>query len=125
MEPKHPRINPDRDREKYLFLDDTVVVTLSNGDTITIEKGFKFDGHSVPRFLWCIFPPYDCDVYAALVHDALCSGQFSPFKQYTRKFIDMEYMRFMQEYKATDARSFWMPLGVRVSGFIRYDMRGK
>ena len=128
MEPRHPRINPDRDREKNLFLDDDVVVTLSNGDTLIINKGFKFDGHSVPQILWNLFPPYDYDVYAALVHDYLLSAEFGEEKArrgYKRSFCDSEYDILMQVYKASDFRSFWMPLGVKVWGFLTEGIHGK
>lgn len=38
-------------------------------EDITVPKDFITDGASVPRFLWCIFPPTGRYFYAAVIHD--------------------------------------------------------
>jgi len=46
--------------------------TTRGGRVITVPVGFEFDGGSVPRFLWFLYPPYgsECDE-AFCVHDYL------------------------------------------------------
>ena len=69
LTPTYPIIRPDRTKEFAWYLDEDVEVSLSWGDKLTIKKGYRFDGHSVPRILWTFFPPFGLDIYAALVHD--------------------------------------------------------
>lgn len=124
LEPVYPRILPDRDRYRRYFLDEDVVVTLSNGNKHTIPKGYRFDGHSIPRIFWFWFPAFDADVYAALVHDYLIDMEM--FWRYNRKFQDTEYQLFMEHplYFASKYRRWWFPRVVRIAGFLKYDIWG-
>ena len=125
MQPKYPRINPDRDRQRRFYLCEDVKVTLSDGITIVIEKGYRFDGQTIPFGLRGFFPAFDTDVYAALVHDALLDTEM--FHRYKRSFIDKEYQRFMEmpEYFATRTRRYFFPRIVRFFGYIKRTMWGR
>jgi len=40
---------------------------------IIIEEGFESDGATIPRLLWCVFPPFHPDsLTATFIHDYLC-----------------------------------------------------
>ena len=125
MQPKFPHIAPDRDRTRRFYLCEDVKVTLSDGITIVIEKGYRFDGQTIPFGLRGFFPAFDTDVYAALVHDALLDTEM--FHRYKRSFIDKEYQRFMEmpEYFATRTRRYFFPRIVRFFGYIKRTMWGR
>lgn len=117
-----PLIVPDRDRTRKWYLDEGFTHILHNGDILVIDKGFRFDGHSVPRpFRW-IFPQYDDDILAALIHDFLVDT--SPWHRYNRQFIDDEYYHLMQTYGASWLRRFFMPKAVYFYGFWRFKLWG-
>jgi hypothetical protein len=59
---------PLNKKAHFILLTDIHVI-LSDGEIINIEKGFTFDGSSVPRFLWWAFPPYGNFLFAAVLHD--------------------------------------------------------
>lgn len=124
IEPKYPTIKPDRDRYRRWYLDEDVKVTLHNGHTYTIGKGFRFDAHSVPFIFRIFFRQTDFDVYASLVHDWLVDT--APWHRYNRKFIDTEYKIMMNDktYKVSNLRSYFMPLAVRVYGWLMFDLWG-
>lgn len=44
-------------------------VHLSNGDVITVPKGFETDFSSVPEFLWGVMKPFGDFLLAPIVHD--------------------------------------------------------
>ena len=44
-------------------------VHLSNGDVITIRKGFETDFSSIPEFLWGLMKPFGDFLLAPIVHD--------------------------------------------------------
>ena len=44
-------------------------VHLSNGDVITIPKGFETDFSSIPEFLWSLLKPFGDFLLAPIVHD--------------------------------------------------------
>lgn len=114
------RILRDRDNYRKWYLDEDITHVLHNGDILKINKGYRFDAHSVPRpFRW-VFQQYDGrDILAALVHDYLVDT--APWHRYNRRFIDREYTSLMQLY-ATKHRAFFMPLAVRLYGFLAFDL---
>jgi len=62
---------------------------LSNGKTFWIPKGYRFDGASVPRFLWSLIPRIDDRLLAVLLHD------YMYFSDYLRdKLTDKEAKSF-------------------------------
>lgn len=130
LTPTYPKIVPDRDQFNDWYLDEPVTIHLQNGHILKLDKGFRFDSHSVPFVFRLIFPRYvktDTevnDVYAALVHDALIA--LDHWHRYNRKFEDQEYKRFhdMEEYQISKFRAYWMPLAVRFAGWLKYDIWG-
>ena len=61
---------------KHFVLSQDVKVALEEEAVITIPEGFTFDGSSVPRFLWWLFPSYGDFFFAALLHDYLYQTKF-------------------------------------------------
>lgn len=58
-----------------------LTIKLSNGDIITIPKGFRTDLSSVPNFLWPLLSPYGDFLLAAIIHDYL----------YVKDYISQEF----------------------------------
>lgn len=56
-------------------LNNSMVIELSNGESLMIKAGFMFDMATVPRILWGIFPPYNDGIFAYLLHDFLYMNQ--------------------------------------------------
>lgn len=114
-------IIPDRDKYRNYYLDERITHTLHNGDVLVLDKGYRFDAHSVPLLFRPLFPRYDKDIYAALIHDALID--LSPWHRYNRKFIDTEYKILMGKH-SYGLRKVLMPLAVRLYGFLAFDIWG-
>jgi len=136
MYPKYPRIIPDRDKHRDWYLDEDVLVLLEDGHSLYIEKGYRFDSHSVPRWARLFFPRYikteegmPNDIYASMVHDYLIDTE--PWHRFTRAYIDRQYVQFMHNpyYIITDARAKWMSRAVSLYGYLKYtvwqDYRGE
>lgn len=116
-------IVPDRDRFRRYYLDGDFRVTLTNGDVMKIDKGYRFDAHSVPFLIRLVLPKHSgTDINAALIHDFLIDT--APWHRYNRKFIDDQYTHFMEVYKHSDFRTWIMPHAVRLAGFLRFDLWG-
>lgn len=123
--PQYPRIVPDRDKYRKWYLDEDVRVRLFNGHTFIIPKGYRFDGHSVPKLLRWLFPRHKgLDIYAALLHDYLIDVQM--FLRYTRAFQDTVYTIMMQNplYTSSNFRSVFMPRAVKTFGFLKHTLWG-
>lgn len=52
----------------WVLLED-LKVTLSNGETITVPKGFETDLSSIPEILWGVLKPFGDFIVAPIVHD--------------------------------------------------------
>lgn len=125
MNPKYPRILKDRDNYRRYYLDEDVTISLPEGSSLTVGKGYRFDGHSVPFLFRLFFPKYNSkDIYCALIHDALVD--FESMHRYNRAYIDYVYKMYMNspEYKSNDWRAFWMPCAVSLWGFLRFTLWG-
>jgi hypothetical protein len=117
-----PRIIPDKAKYRRWYLDEDVTHQLHNGHLLHISKGYRFDAHSVPFPFRLLFPKYnEQDIYAALIHDALCD--LAPWHRYPRKFMDKEYTILMQRY-SHGRRKYWMPFAVWLYGWVRYTLWG-
>lgn len=119
MTPTYPRLLPDRDKINDWYLDEDVRVDLPDGTVLLIQKGFRFDSHSVPWWARLVFPRYiktvtgtANDVYAAMIHDYLVATEH--WHRFSRRFVDDTYWLFMQqpEYRLSAMRSKWMPRAV-------------
>jgi hypothetical protein len=63
---------------------------LSNGKTLTVERGFEWDEVSVPYIFQWAFPKSGKYALSALVHDALYYKKYN-----SRKFADDEFKKWM------------------------------
>lgn len=84
---------------KHFELLHSIKIVLSNGEDIVIEKGFRFDGSSVPRCLWWIFPSYGDFFLAALIHDWCYINDYKRIEWGTdraREFADKEMLYWSQ-----------------------------
>ena len=63
------------DKNKFILSKDKTVESL--GYSITVKKGFDFDGASIPKWLWSIYgsPLNGNYVVASLIHDGLYASQ--------------------------------------------------
>lgn len=111
-----PRIIPDRDKVRKWYLDEDVRYTMTTGDVLVIKKGYRFNGHSVPFIFRWLFPMYDVDIYAALIHDFLFDTQ--PWHRFDRKTMDDEYNYLMKQH-SYGLRTKLMPLAVYLAGYIK------
>ena len=84
---------------------------------IHVKPGFKTDGASIPRLLWCFFgSPYDPDIIAeAIAHDALYRGEIVP-----RKTADIAFLRMMEERGVPEKKRRLIYRGVRWFGWITW-----
>lgn len=117
------KIIPDRDKWRRWYLDEDTAFILTNGDVLRIDKGYRFDGHSVPFLFRWLFAEYDTDdIEAALVHDYIIDTM--PWTRYNRKFADTQYKHYMQKLATKKLRRVVMPFCVRLYGFLKYDIWG-
>jgi len=83
----------------------TILIKLSNGKIIQIQKGFTWDLSSVPRFLWSFLPPDGNFIIAALIHDYLYQNWKVMYWLYSmadpRKFADTEMLLWSKEMNGT------------------------
>jgi hypothetical protein len=75
---------------KIRVLTSNVKFLLSDGETLSIKKGFQWDEVSVPYILQWAFPKSGKYAISALVHDAL---YYDVYK--SRKFADDEFKKWM------------------------------
>ena len=102
-------------------------IQLSDGYILKIPKGYVWDGASVPKILWFIFPPIDDGLLGDLIHDKLWEdkqAQFHYFNYNTykaRKFADKERMRWRKAH-AQDKKvfNFISNLVIRLIGGLYY-----
>lgn len=85
--------------ERLFVVEKDILVTLSDGRELLIEKGFETDLSSIPRFLWSIYKPFDVGLLADIIHDKLWVQKLDEIKRYgnsykARKFADEERKRW-------------------------------
>ena len=81
--------------KKHFVLREDIKIELSNKRIITIPSGFVFDGSSVPRFLWWVFPSYGDFFFAAMIHDWCYMTDYRANEigiKKARKFADKEML---------------------------------
>lgn len=96
----------------YFKLLTDVEVLLSNGDTITIPYGYKWDLASVPYWLTPIFRRYGDHLLAYLIHDYL----WTECKYYGRSFTDREMKRWADALNDNWSDNLFRYLAVRWRG---------
>ena len=82
---------------KHWELVEDIEIKLSTNHTITILKGFRFDGSSTPRFLWWALPSYGDFLFGAFLHDYL----------YDCKFYNKYYTRYEAQKMADKEMFHW------------------
>ncbi len=102
---------PESKGGKWFTLCEDLNVELSNGDWITIPKGFKTDLASVPKLLWGFFPPFGVDLIAYLIHDYLYVT-----KLYNRSFSDKEMYLWAKHLRDENIDPYLRYKTVRVLG---------
>ena len=94
------RVKGNKDLPRHWAILKELKIELSNGEIITIPKDYIFDGASVPKLLWWLFPPIDSGVMGDLIHDRLWENKKQQLEEYNynsykaRKFADAERMRW-------------------------------
>ena len=91
----------------------------SLGYSITVKKGFDFDGASIPQALWSVYgnPLSGKFRIAALVHDALYASE-----KLSRKLADDIFLDLMKQHKVGYIKRQTMYYAVRSVGW--YVWRG-
>ena len=77
------------DENLFILSKDKTVESL--GYSITVKKGFDFDGASIPKWLWSIYgsPLNGNYVVASLIHDGLYASQKVSKRISDRVFLDI------------------------------------
>lgn len=94
------------------------VGNLRSGWIITVPAGFETDGASVPRLLWCLFPPFGGDYdEAAVLHDYLYRTSFMCLARVVADAVLVEAMQVCGTGLITRMTIF---SGVRAGGWMTY-----
>lgn len=85
----------------------------SLGYSVTVKKGFDFDGASIPKWLWSIYgsPLNGNYVVASLIHDGLYASQ-----KVTKSVSDKIFLDIMKQSSVGYIKRTSMYLAVRVLG---------
>lgn len=92
--------------ELYILMEDFTYAGL------TVPKGFRCDGASVPRYLWHLLPRDGMHRCAALIHDYL----YVNHSGYTRKEADFLFKSIMDDYGIVSWRAKLAYMAVRLFG---------
>ena len=114
--------------DKYRLQDDYTYTPPSQMFSITVPRGFGWDGASVPRFLWTLsgIRPDGLVRAAALVHDYLYRHRGKVpgcYRHFSRKRADLLFHRMILdagESKLTAYRAYW---AVRLFGWLAWNKR--
>lgn len=99
------------------------MVYFVNGRTVTVPKGFRCDGMSVPRCLWSLVSPmiHPQTIAASILHDWLCRTTAHSF---TRKQADQFFYFLLLKCKFPRWRAWLAYVGVRLCG-AKYWAKGR
>ena len=99
------------DDQRFILLDKETAFSL--GYSITINKGFDFDGASIPKWLWSIYgsPFTGKYVKAALIHDGLYASQ-----KVSKRISDKIFLDIMKQSKVGYVKRTSMYLAVTLFG---------
>lgn len=114
----YPILTPFPPQKFQWILVESFRCQLSDGYVLTIPAGYIFDGHSVPRPFWAVFPPFGRDIVSALVHDYLY--EYGASVGYKRAFADYQHLYFSlkPEYNISRIRSYGAWVAIRLFGFV-------
>ena len=108
---------------RYRLLEE-IYVSLSNGYTILIPKGYTWDLSSVPRIFWWLLPPDGDFQIASLIHDYLYENKIG-----TRKNADKEMLKWSRVLSGTGKISlrnidnYTRYIAVRLFGWIVWNKK--
>ena len=94
---------------------------------VSVPKGFKSDGASVPRALWSIYPPFGKYLEAAVVHDWFCVLGHRGESPIDYKMAAKVFDEAMEVCSVGKFRRFKMYWAVRMGGprFSKMDKAGQ
>jgi hypothetical protein len=81
--------------EKSFITNEHVIFELSNGKDYCVDKGFVFDGASVPRVFWWFVPRLDDRILASIIHDHMYVTDYMRHElgdYEARLFADKEFL---------------------------------
>ena len=86
-------------KDRIFYLGEDMQITLSDGRTILIPKGFETDLSSIPQIFWGVFKPFDKGLLGDLIHDYLWVDKMAETlyfdNAYTaQKFADEERLKW-------------------------------
>ena len=95
----------------FILSKDKTVESL--GYSITVKKGFDFDGASIPKWLWSIYgsPLNGNYVVASLIHDGLYASQ-----KVSKKVSDKIFLDIMKQSNVGYIKRTSMYLAVKLLG---------
>lgn len=95
----------------FILSKDKTVESL--GYSVTVKKGFDFDGASIPKWLWSIYgSPLNGDyVVASLIHDGLYASQ-----KLSKNLSDKIFLDVMKQSKVGYIKRTSMYLAVKMFG---------
>ena len=95
----------------FILSKDKTVESL--GYSVTVKKGFDFDGASIPKWLWSIYgsPLNGNYVVASLIHDGLYASQ-----KVSKSVSDKIFLDIMKQSSVGYIKRTSMYLAVRVLG---------
>ena len=95
----------------FILSKDKTVESL--GYSVTVKKGFDFDGASIPKWLWSIYgSPLNGDyVVASLIHDGLYASQ-----KISKSLSDKVFLDVMKQSKVGYMKRTSMYLAVKLFG---------
>ena len=112
--------------KKCWITTDYLVYRLSTGQKYTVEKGFRLDGTSSPRFLWSVLPQIDDSVLAVILHDHMYHNDFlldTKSPKEAKDWIDHEFKLFLDKYDNKPKKNKAMLLGVDLFGWKIFNKR--
>ena len=87
--------------EKPYIITENITYKLSDCKIYTIEKGFRFDGTTVPKVLRSVEPRINDKIIGSAVHDHMYVNDYLRDKMSDKKarlFIDQEMLLFWNKY---------------------------
>lgn len=90
--------------------------------TVTVPKGYKFDGASIPRSMWRVIGgPWGPYRDAAAVHDYLYSDGHREYPEVTRKQADGYFRKIMKQAGVSSWLAWTMHKAVRAGGWVGWN----
>lgn len=96
-----------------------------NDDVVTVPIGFEFDGASVPRVMWWLFPPFGRYREAAAIHDYLYVEQKIRGEFISRDLADLNLLWGMEDLGVAWWKRQMIYRAVRLGGWVSYNQHTK